>query len=248
MYPVLLKLGDVNVYAYGVMVIVSMSAGFGLALVGALRSKLVAGPVLMTATVFLMGLAFGAKVGWLVEERELTLRSLLGSGLVIAPGLLLGVLVAIPIPILFKQSVGATFDALAPALLGSLALGRVGCFLAGCCYGKPTELPWAMHFPSLPPQFGSLGAHPTQLYLFLALAASAAVLFSVLGRGAFRGQIALIAVAVFSVVTMSERTFRFSEQAPAVWPYFVWGALLVTALVLAVVLRPARVSSGSASA
>lgn len=249
MRPVLFQLGDANVYAYGVMVIVSMAAGFGLAIVAALRAKLQVGPVLMAATLFLMGLGFGGKVAALFELRELTLRSVLGGGLYLAPGLLLGVLIAIPIPILFKQSVGATFDALAPALLGSLALGRVGCFLAGCCYGRPTDLPWAMHFPNLPMEFGGHGAHPTQLYLFLALGSSSLVLLSVLGRGGFRGQLALLATAVFALVTMSERTFRYSEQRPPTWPYFAWGLVLITSLVLAFVLRPKNaLSSGSASA
>jgi phosphatidylglycerol:prolipoprotein diacylglycerol transferase len=39
------------------------------------------------------------------------------------------------------------FDILAVGLMLALALGRIGCFLNGCCHGKPTELPWAVRFP-----------------------------------------------------------------------------------------------------
>jgi phosphatidylglycerol:prolipoprotein diacylglycerol transferase len=39
------------------------------------------------------------------------------------------------------------------------AIGRVGCFLNGCCYGKPSSLPWAVAFP-----FNGVPRHPTQLY------------------------------------------------------------------------------------
>jgi len=42
-----------------------------------------------------------------------------------------------------------------------LAFGRVGCFLNGCCYGKPTTLPWGITFPTVAPL---VARHPTQLY------------------------------------------------------------------------------------
>ncbi len=47
------------------------------------------------------------------------------------------------------------------------AFGRFGCFLSGCCYGKPTGLPWGVRFPSgdrLPDQLVGVPIHPTQLY------------------------------------------------------------------------------------
>ena len=48
------------------------------------------------------------------------------------------------------------------------ALGRIGCFLAGCCYGKPTTLPWGVRFTDphalVPPELLGVPLHPTQLY------------------------------------------------------------------------------------
>lgn len=43
------------------------------------------------------------------------------------------------------------------------AIGRIGCFLHGCCRGKPTNLPWAIHLPPKP----DLGLHPTQIYMLI---------------------------------------------------------------------------------
>ena len=51
-------------------------------------------------------------------------------------------------------------DAVAPGALLALAIGRLGCFLAGCCYGRPTALPWGVVFPALGPP----PRHPLQLY------------------------------------------------------------------------------------
>jgi hypothetical protein len=51
-------------------------------------------------------------------------------------------------------------DALAPAGILALAIGRIGCFLGGCCYGRPTALPWGVVFPEVGPP----ARHPLQLY------------------------------------------------------------------------------------
>lgn len=51
-------------------------------------------------------------------------------------------------------------DALAPAAILALAIGRLGCFLGGCCYGRPTALPWGVVFPEVGPP----ARHPLQLY------------------------------------------------------------------------------------
>ena len=47
----------------------------------------------------------------------------------------------------------ATFDLIAPSMMIGLALGRIGCFLNGCCYGGPTSLPWAVRFPPGSPPY-----------------------------------------------------------------------------------------------
>ncbi len=77
-----------------------------------------------------------------------------------------------------KQSVARFADALMPSLALGQAFGRIGCFLAGCCYGQPSDVPWAVHFGRgtlahvdhvknhlLPISSSeSLAIHPVQLY------------------------------------------------------------------------------------
>ena len=65
-----------------------------------------------------------------------------------------------------------TDGCIVPVCVG-LALGRIGCFLNGCCSGRPTELPWGVVFP----QRDELLRHPTQLYETLATALLAAALW-----------------------------------------------------------------------
>jgi phosphatidylglycerol---prolipoprotein diacylglyceryl transferase len=54
-------------------------------------------------------------------------------------------------------------DALAPSIALGYFFGRFGCLMNGCCWGKPTDLPWAIHFPSDHETHG-FGVHPTQVY------------------------------------------------------------------------------------
>jgi phosphatidylglycerol:prolipoprotein diacylglycerol transferase len=67
----------------------------------------------------------------------------------------------------------AAFDTIVPALPVGQVLGRLGCFLAGCCAGRPADVPWAVAFPDDP----ALRVHPVQLYESLALLGVAAVLW-----------------------------------------------------------------------
>lgn len=59
-----------------------------------------------------------------------------------------------------------TCDVFAPGLAIGHAIGRLGCFAAGCCYGKPTSLPWAVTYTNPDANGAPLGVpvHPTQLY------------------------------------------------------------------------------------
>src|SRR5688500_16366444 len=61
---------------------------------------------------------------------------------------------------------GRLVDVALPALPVGHALGRVGCFLGGCCYGRPWDGPWAVTYthPMAPAAHPSVPRHPTPLY------------------------------------------------------------------------------------
>jgi len=85
----------------------------------------------------------------------------LWSGGLSSMGGIAGVALAIPLAAPNSRRRRADLaDALAPAAILALAIGRIGCFLGGCCYGRPTALPWGVVFPELGPP----ARHPLQLY------------------------------------------------------------------------------------
>ena len=108
-----------------------------------------------------------------------------------------------------------------------LGFGRMGCLLAGCCFGTPTSARWAMTFPSHSPasesQFkagllgspfeSSLPVHPTQVYESLASFAIAAVLILFLhGRKRYDGQIFLGFVALYALARFVIEFFRSDDR------------------------------------
>ena len=200
MYPNLFTvrlplLGEITVTSFGVLMALAFLAGYQVirlelrrkaALEQPRASEDLATDILMAA---LVGGIVGAKLYYVLLNWELTARDPLGmllsrGGLVWYGGLLGGV--AGVVIILRRRRVPIPFaaDVVAPALALSYGIGRIGCFLVGDDYGRPTDAPVGIAFPEgLPPttagnlrrHFGVdvdpaipdgtvLAVHPTQLY------------------------------------------------------------------------------------
>jgi len=104
-------------------------------------------------------------------------------------------------------------DVLAPAIIFGQAVGRWGCFSAGCCYGKPTSLPWAVTFtdPKANEITGvplNVPLHPVQIYLSLADFALFFILLAVAARKKFEGQVILLYVILYALLRGTLETFR----------------------------------------
>jgi len=69
------------------------------------------------------------------------------GGLEVIGGVLLAILVILLYGRYHRVPIRHYLDVLAIGLMAALMFGRIGCFLNGCCYGKPTDLPWGVHFP-----------------------------------------------------------------------------------------------------
>ena len=121
----------------------------------------------------------GAKLLWVFEHiREEPFADLLLSrgGMSWFGGFAGGILSGLAVMHWKRLPKIAVLAAATPALAIGHAIGRIGCFLVGDDYGRPTNLPWAVAFPEgLPPT--SVPVHPTQLYEAAALVPLAWLLF-----------------------------------------------------------------------
>lgn len=103
-------------------------------------------------------------------------------------------------------------DFIIPIIALAHGIGRVGCFLNGCCYGKPTECPWGVDFPagSSPAQHYGLShsIHPTQLYEALLLVTLFFVLLWIDKRKKFEGQTFFSYLLIYPLMRFFLEFFR----------------------------------------
>jgi phosphatidylglycerol:prolipoprotein diacylglycerol transferase len=112
-----------------------------------------------------------------------------------------------------------------------LGFGRMGCLLAGCCFGKPTEVPWALSFPPNSPAsdwqekhglldsrwMESLPVHPTQIYESAGSFAIAAVcLLYIHGRKRYDGQVFLAFIALYAALRFVLEIWRSDDRGAVV--------------------------------
>src|SRR5215510_3719563 len=175
MYPRLFELGPLTLYTYGVLLAAAYLVGLRLAMVRAKAQGLDANRVLDLGIYIIISALVGAKLLLLITDFRTfradpkELLTLARSGGVFYGGLILAVGVAL----WYIRRVGlplwTTCDVFAPGIALGHVVGRFGCFFAGCCYGKPTSMPWGITFtdPFAQTNVGTpLGVplHPTQLY------------------------------------------------------------------------------------
>jgi phosphatidylglycerol:prolipoprotein diacylglycerol transferase len=168
-------LGPITVYTYGLLLAAAYLVGLKLAMVRAEKRGLDSTRVLDLGIYIIIAALVGAKALLLVTDFNTfkndphELLTLMRSGGVFYGGLI----VAVSVALWYIRRVGlplwTTCDAFAPGIALGHVVGRMGCFFAGCCYGKPTSLPWAVTFtdPFAQANVGTplnVPLHPTQLY------------------------------------------------------------------------------------
>src|SRR6186997_3301631 len=200
MYPRLLELpaflgiGPITVYSYGVLLAAAYLLGLKFAMVRAKSRGLDETRVLDLGIYIIISALIGAKLLLLVTDwntfvgdpRELL--TLARSGGVFYGGLILAVVVALWYIRRIGLPLWTTTDVFAPGIALGHVVGRFGCLFAGCCFGKPTTLPWGITFtdPFAAANVGTplnIPLHPTQLYEAGAEALILGVLLSTESRG-----------------------------------------------------------------
>jgi phosphatidylglycerol:prolipoprotein diacylglycerol transferase len=228
------------VRGYGVMVLLGAAAGVGMATYRAQRVGIDREVIWSMAFWLFIGGMLGGRAFYVIEYwherfaagsfRETFLRVInFPEGGLVVYGALFGGVIAV---LYFIRQHGlpalATFDLIAPSMLIGLALGRVGCFLNGCCYGGPTSLPWAVKFPPGSPPFAdqvssgmlmganppaSLPIHPAQLYSAITAALIGWLLWTYYPLRRRDGQVVALMMLLYPISRFLEEIIRTDEPA-----------------------------------
>lgn len=175
MHPVLFEAGGFTIYSYGVLLAAAYLLGLQFALMRARSRGLHSQQVMDLGIWIIISALVGAKLLLLIvdfDQFTSNPKDLLGlarSGGVFYGGLIAAVVVALIYLRRHKMPLWTTTDVFAPGIALGHIVGRMGCLLAGCCFGKPASVPWAITFTD-PAAMANVGTplgiplHPTQLY------------------------------------------------------------------------------------
>lgn len=154
MYPELLNLPFLpSVKSYGTMMVLGFLAG--LFVMRRLGRRIQLDPILLTNTALFSLIAgiIGARIFYILHhlsqfrDNPLRVFAIWQGGLEFLGGVVLAMVFMIGYLRFHKLPVRRVLDIMAVGLMVALIFGRIGCLLNGCCWGKPTELPWAIRFP-----------------------------------------------------------------------------------------------------
>ncbi|MDD6152599.1 MAG: prolipoprotein diacylglyceryl transferase [Elusimicrobia bacterium] len=178
MHPVLLKIGSFELASYGLMTALGYAAAALYLLPRLKKINLDKDTFWNLIFIAFMGALIGAKLLFIIvswPQLGATLADKIANivrdfryGFVFFGGMIVSVFSLIFYMKKKGLPVLKTSDFLITGLPLGHALGRVGCFLAGCCYGRPTDMPWGVTFTDphalVAPELVGVPLHPTQLY------------------------------------------------------------------------------------
>jgi phosphatidylglycerol---prolipoprotein diacylglyceryl transferase len=173
--PQFFGIGPLTIYTYGVMLAAAYLLGLQLAIVRSRKAGLDGARVLDLGVYIVIAALVGAKLLLLFvnfnyfRNNPNEILVLARSGGVFYGGLIAATLVAFWYIRRHGLPFWTTCDMFAPGIALGHVIGRLGCLMAGCCYGRPTSVPWAVTFtdPFAQSNVGTpLGVplHPTQVY------------------------------------------------------------------------------------
>ncbi|HYJ46270.1 MAG TPA: prolipoprotein diacylglyceryl transferase [Pyrinomonadaceae bacterium] len=219
MYPEIFRIGNFPINTYGVLLALAFLSALLIAAKLAARDGLPRERVYDLGLWMLLAAIVGSKVLMLFTEPEyrenpLRLVSLdfLRSGGVFYGGLILAILAGYFLIRRYRLPWWKTADAFAPGIALGNAIGRQGCFAAGCCWGKPTTLPWGVEFTEAGNRVTGvpLGVHlhPTQLYESFGALLIFFFLLWLHRRKRFSGQVILCYAVLYAVMRFTIEIFR----------------------------------------
>jgi phosphatidylglycerol:prolipoprotein diacylglycerol transferase len=236
-----LHIPALTLYTYGVLMAAAFLVGLWVAAREGEKSGLDANKVTDLAVYVLIAGLVGARILLVVVDWRLysahprELWGVLQSGGVFYGGLLAALPVAWWYTRRHKLDAWRTADVLAPGVVIGQAIGRIGCFAAGCCYGKPANVPWAVTFKDMTAarQVGTpvdIPLHPTQLYESAACFVIFGALLWIARHKRFHGQVAVTYIVLYSIARFVVEFFRGDTVRG-----FVFGGVLSTSQAIAVV-------------
>jgi phosphatidylglycerol:prolipoprotein diacylglycerol transferase len=209
MYPKILDVGPLTIHTYGLLLALAFIAGIWLASRNAAKSGLNPDSIWNLGLIIIFSALVGAKLLLFISDSSYYMEN--------------------PREIFSLATLPSwrVADITAPGIALGQSIGRLGCLSAGCCYGKPTSMPWGITFTNTY-SYENVGVplnvplHPTQIYESLGTFLLFGFLMWRLGRKHFTGQIILEYLMLYAGLRFVIEFFRDDERG------FILNGLLST--------------------
>lgn len=248
MFPKLISIGSFYIPTYGVLVALGFLAGLMITMRLARTIGLSAEKITNLAVYCAIAGIAGAKLFMLLFDANeyiahpgeiFSLETLQAAG-VFHGGFIVALIVAALYMRRQNLPLFPTMDAFAPGIALGHSIGRLGCFAAGCCWGKECHLPWAVQFRSdaAAPVPLDKPLHPAQLYESAANLIIFAILYRKFRRSHRPGEVIGLYLVLYSIARFVIEFFREHEQS-LVGPFSItqWIALGLLVLGAAILMR-----------
>ena len=219
MFPDLFSIGPLIIHTYGLF----MAAGFFVGIIVTLKigklEEIAPQQVMDMGFIIILSAIVGSRLLYVLvnityySHEPVEIFKIWRGGLVFSGGII-GVIMA-----MFRYaerrnlSLWKIGDLWAPAAAVGQAIGRIGCFMAGCCYGKPTDLKWGVVFThpnSLAPI--NISLHPTQIYSSILGFIIFFILLIIHSKKKFEGQVLLWFLILHSTARLAIERFRGDDR------------------------------------
>ena len=244
MHPILFKIGNVTLYSYGFMIALGFFLGIVLAMREARRLGENPEKIMDLSFYILVAAIIGSRLFYVVTawssfaDNPLEIIKIWKGGLVFYGGFIGAVATAVIYMRLHRLPIWKSADILAPSLALGQTLGRLGCFLAGCCYGRSSNVAWSVTFTDqacLAPVNTPL--HPTQLYSAFTNLAIFGVLLVFSRRNKITGRVFWTYVLLYGLTRSIIETLRGDFRGAEVFGLLsISQALGLTGAVVAIVM------------
>ena len=215
MHPILLHIGSFNLYTYGLFLAIGFMTAIWVSKKNAKPHGISSETITDIFFVILVSGLLGSRLLYVLinfdsyQSNWLDIFKIWQGGLVFFGGFLAAVAASF---IFFKRknlSIWNTADIISPGIALGHAMGRLGCFFAGCCYGKECDLPIAVKFTN-PESLAPIGVylHPTQLYSVFSNLTLFFILLWLQKRKKFNGMVFLSYIMLYSLFRSIVEFFR----------------------------------------
>jgi phosphatidylglycerol:prolipoprotein diacylglycerol transferase len=254
MHPILLDFGSFKLYTYGFFLALGFLTAVWFSKRNARLYHIQDQVISDTFFVILVSGIAGARLLYVLINFESYQNNLLeifkiwNGGLVFFGGFIASLGAAIVFLHVKKIPILKTADIIVPGIALGHAIGRLGCFFAGCCYGKQCDLPFAVKFTN-PDSLAPLNIylHPTQIYMVLSNFFLFLILMWFQKRKRFNGMVFLVYIMLYSFFRSVIEFFRGDFRGDFFFEFLSMSqgiGLIVFCLALVMVIKLSRAING----